>query len=133
VRITWRRQADHEATIRGLFERQGFPEASIPKVHYGYIAGREELHALVSRENLGGNGTPDWRWHISLSAQGRVPNWEELSTAAHDLRPGVPMTVGVPPKSWWLNVHPDVLHLYETKDANLLAQWRHERRGDAPT
>jgi hypothetical protein len=39
----------------------------------------------------------------------------------------------VPPRSWWINVHPHVLHLYEIKDMALTAQWRAEARGDRPT
>jgi hypothetical protein len=86
------------------------------------------LTALVGREPLGINGS-DWRWHISVrygdpGHNGRVPSWEELVTAAHELRPGVCFVVGVPPRSWWMSVHPDVLHLHETRDEALIEQYR---------
>jgi hypothetical protein len=45
----------------------------------------------------------------------------------------VPFVVGVPPRSWWMNVHPDVLHLVETRDQALIESWRDERQGHAVT
>lgn len=93
----------------------------------------ERLHAMVGRENIGAEGEPDWRWHVSVSAQQDVPGWADLVAVAHRLRPGVPFVVGVPPRSWWINVHPHVLHLWETADDHLIRQWRREARGDAPS
>lgn len=82
-------------------------------------------------------GEPDWRWHISVShfdgSTDRVPAWAALVAIAHDVRPGVPMVVGVPPRSMWMNVHGGVLHLVETRDHNLVEQWRHEAKGHVPT
>jgi hypothetical protein len=94
-----------------------------------------QLFALVSRDEI---APTDWRWHISVrygdpGENGRVPLWEELVETGHALRPGVPFVVGVPPRSWWINVHPHVLHLYETRDHALVEQWRTERRGDRPS
>ena len=86
------------------------------------------LTALVGREPVGPERL-DFRWHISLSASGRVPSWEELSAAAHELRPGVAFAVGVPPQSWWINVHRHTLHLWELRDEALLEQWLGERMG----
>ena len=91
---------------------------------------RDGLTALVGREPVVDG---DERWHISLSGPGRVPRWEELADAAHELRPGVPMAVGIPPRSWWLNVHPHTLHLWELRDAHLIAEWHRNARGDQPT
>jgi hypothetical protein len=133
--MRWVRQPEHEAQLRPMFEDQGFPEASIPKVFYGFDGDTEVLHALVARDDLGtaGGGAPDWRWHISISAEGRVPAWSEVAEAGHDLRPGIVFVLGVPPKSWWINVHPNVLHLWEVRDDRLVDAWRSERRGDAPS
>lgn len=88
------------------------------------------VRALVGRERWT-DGTA--RWHISVSTETRVPTWAELSTAAHELRPGVPFCMGVPPKSWWVNIHPNVLHLWETNDPGLLEEWRQNARGDTPS
>jgi hypothetical protein len=90
------------------------------------------LRALLGREPVDTNAD-DWRWHVSMSRPDRVPNWDELVSAAHELRPGVVFVIGVPPRSWWLNVHPHTLHLWESRDQNLVAQWRSERRGDEPS
>jgi hypothetical protein len=94
-----------------------------------------QLTALVSRDEI---AAADWRWHVSVrygdpGENGRVPTWDELVETGHALRPGVPFVVGVPPRSWWINVHPHVLHLYETRDVALVEQWRSERRGDRPS
>jgi hypothetical protein len=88
----------------------------------------------MGREPVG----DDMRWHLSVrygdpGVNGRVPGWDELVQAAHELRPGVVFVVGIPPRSWWINVHPHVLHLYESRDEPLVAAWRDEARGDAPT
>jgi hypothetical protein len=95
------------------------------------------LTAAMGREPYG-HGNDDVRWHISVrygdpGINGRVPTWEEIVQTAHELRPGVPFVVGVPPRSWWMNVHPDVLHLVETRDQALIESWRDERQGHAVT
>ena len=94
-----------------------------------------KLTCLVGREPY---AKDDWRWHISVrygdpGSDGRIPNWEELVVSAHALRPGVPFVVGIPPRSWWMSVHPHVLHLVETKDEAMIENWRHNARGDRPT
>lgn len=98
--------------------------------------GRDELHAILSRDNIAApRDVPDERWHLSVSGDGRVPSWDEIAAACHALRPGVTFVVGVPPRSYWINVNENVLHAYETRDANLEAQWLAEGRGvgDKPT
>jgi hypothetical protein len=96
---------------------------------------RDGRTALMGREPY---GPDDMRWHISVrhgevNVDGRIPTWDEMVDTAHALRPGVPFVVGVPPRSWWMNVHPHVLHLIETKDQPLIARWREERMGTPPT
>jgi hypothetical protein len=88
------------------------------------------LNALIAREEIADD---DLRWHISVSRQDRLPDWGELVTAAHELRPGIVFVIGVPPKSWWINIHPFCLHLFETRDPHLIEQWRAEGRGDRHT
>lgn len=108
-------------------------EVPPPKV----MAHRDGRLAMVGYEP-----TPsgDLRWHISLRISdeslpggGRIPNWRELVTTAHELRPGVVFVIAVPPKSWWMNVHPHVLHLWETHDNHLIEGWRMEAMGHTPT
>jgi hypothetical protein len=88
------------------------------------------LAALVGREPV---VEGDLRWHISVSCAERLPHWHELVDAAHALRPGVVFVIGMPPRSWWINVHPYCLHLWETTDAHLVSEWRANARGDRPT
>lgn len=103
--------------------------------------GTVAYHAAIARAKQrtravpleGGLPTSPLRWHISLRGPGRVPTWEELVDVAHQLRPGVPFVLAVPPRSLWMNVHPHVLHLWETADEPLLEEWRVNARGDAPT
>jgi hypothetical protein len=95
--------------------------------------GTDVLHAVLTRDPLPGVNGLDPRWHLSVSAQRSVPKWNELAAACHELRPGVPFVIGVPPRSQWINVNDHVLHCLQTNDATLLDQWRWEGRGDRPT
>lgn len=91
---------------------------------------------LMTRDDQtsGTNRLPDWRWHISIAGRDlQVPDWDTLASVAHEVRPGVPFVLGVPPKSWWINVHPGTLHMWETTDTNLIESWRLQRRGDTPS
>ena len=101
-------------------------ESPPPRMHE-----RAGIRALVGREHWKADGT--LRWHISVSGPGRVPTWEELVRAAHELRPGVPFCMGVPPQTWWMNVHPHVLHMWETTDAGLIEEWRMNAQGHLVT
>lgn len=96
------------------------------------------LTAFIGREPYGPYDDPDVRWHISVrygnpGENGRIPTWEEVVQTAHELRPGVVFVVGVPPRSWWLNVHPHVLHLVETRDEPLIESFRGQALAHAPS
>lgn len=110
-------------------------ERSNPDVPAPGAYERGELFAMIGREPLADD---DWRWHISVrygdpGHNGRICTWEEIVCAAHDLRPGVCFVIGVPPRSWWMNIHPHVLHLHETKDEALIAEFRRNASGMVPT
>jgi len=105
---------------------------------YDARADTRRYSVIVSRDNLASPdvsllATDEWRWHISVAGEDDVPRWRDLVAIAHELRPGVPFAVGVPPRSWWMSVHPHCLHLWQIEDAALVAQWRHERMGVAPS
>lgn len=124
----WSKDREGTARIKDVWATQ-MPGAPTPDIYK-----KEMATAIVGREPVGPDyDDPDPRWHISVSRPDRVPTWEEMVAAAHELRPGVCFVIGVPPKSWWLNVHPNCLHLWELRDTNLINQWRSERRGDQPT
>lgn len=121
----WKIDADWQRQLKEVWDRE-MPGAPQPRA-----LRRGLLAALVGREPVGGVGAP--RWHISVQHRDRVPSWDELVQAAHDLRPGVVFVLGVPPRSWWLNAHPRVLHLWETTDAGLVDEYRVNARGDRPS
>lgn len=126
--------ADRAVTRNAEWTRRPFPAEALPA--WKAVNGehpppecyqhRNGLSAMVGRERWA-DGTR--RWHVSLrfgnpGVSGRVPSWDELVDALHALRPGVPFVIGVPPRSWWMNVHPDVLHAWETRDQGLINEWR---------
>jgi hypothetical protein len=119
---------EHE--VRRALEAGGCPESALPRVFVGYNGNIEVLHCLLSREEW---RPGDERWHISISTSTRVPVWGEIAETCHELRPGVPFVLGVPPRSLWMNVHPYVLHMWETKDDAMLEQWRLNAIGDRPS
>lgn len=89
----------------------------------------EEWCCIMGRENHGTATTPDLRWHISLSMtkhQGTndVPIWRDFVALVHHLRPGVPFVIGIPPANMWMNLNPNVLHAWETRDETLIRHWR---------
>lgn len=108
---------------------------SNPPVPAPVVYTKGSLEALMGREPIGPDqaNLEDLRWHISVRGPKRVPTWQELVRAAHELRPGVVFCVPMPPRTWWLNVHEHVLHLWEIRDPNLENQWRSESLGQEPT
>lgn len=93
--------------------------------------GKREFSVLLTRDEI---QPADERWHLSIAGRdGKVPEWDDIAALAHRLRPGITFVLGVPPKSWWINIHPGCLHLWELRDAALEGQWRSERRGDTPS
>lgn len=114
----------------GIAWRSMMGEHPLPK-SYLHDDGRV---AMVGREYAGGDpASGDLRWHISVRARDRAPTWGEVVDTAHELRPGVVFCVGVPPRSWWLNVHEHVLHLWEVRDELLIQEYRVNATGDEPT
>ena len=94
-----------------------------------YVRGME-FHVLASRDEI---KPGDARWHLSISGKSNVPPWDVMVAIAHVARPGICFVIGVPPRSWWINIHPNVLHLWELKDGPLLDQWKAEAQGHEPT
>lgn len=94
-----------------------------------YVQG-QPFHVLTTRDQI---EMGDLRWHLSISGERTVPPWNVMVAIAHAVRPGVCFVIGVPPRSWWLNLHPNVLHLWELKDEGLLDQWKTEAQGHAPS
>jgi hypothetical protein len=100
-----------------------------------FVNDRLGVSVILSRDELSQDydHEPDPRWHLSMVGPNRVPTWNEMAEACHTLRPGVVFVMGIPPRSWWINIHPDCLHAWEVKDDNLTHQWRDERSGHTPS
>lgn len=100
-----------------------------------YVRKKENLIALIGREPVGHDqaALEDLRWHISVSGENAVPTWQQMVMAAHELRPGVVFCVPMPPRTWWINVQPNTLHLWEIRDTMLETQWRSEGMGSPPS
>jgi hypothetical protein len=125
-------KAPHNSAFEQAWRQQYGEAAAVPQ---RYIVGPSDepaVNALVNREPVDVAGE-DLRWHISISRPDRLPSWDDCVAAAHELRPGVCFSIGIPPRSWWINVHPYVLHLFETRDPHLVAMWQAEGRGDRHT
>lgn len=68
--------------------------------------GPKTLLVLCNREH--------GEWHISVSAVGRYPTWDELRDVAWVLKPDVQFKVVVPTKGKpYLNVHEHCIHLWQ--------------------
>lgn len=126
-------ERDVPEVVRQVWRDNGMPEDQHPRsfvsdasTQYSVLLGREQIGTLE-------DSSPDMRWHISVAHATHLPEWADLAEIAHTLRPGVPFGIAVPPRSWWINIHDYCLHVWETKDQNLIDQWRAESRGDAPT
>ena len=54
--------------------------------------------------------------HLSISLAHRIPNYEEMKQARYDLIPnGRWMAQVFPPPKYFVNIHPNVLHLWEVQ------------------
>lgn len=129
--MTWKRDADMERKLQATFAQRGYPAELIAAMQYW--ASDEGLVAFVGREYCGGREKDPLRWHISVRGEGTTPTWAQLAEAAHAIRPGVHFVLMVPPKSLWMNVHEDVLHLWETDDPALVNEARTNAAGHTPT
>src|SRR5215831_13463101 len=103
-------------------------EARLDTRAYSVILSRDPVgpvgrHRARALEVFGGvqneDDLLDFRWHLSIAGTRAVPRWSDITAITHRLRPGVPFVIGVPPRSWWINVHEHCLHLWEIRDENL--------------
>jgi hypothetical protein len=66
--------------------------------------------------------------HVSVSARGRLPKWDEL-VSVKEIFMGTTSTVlqVIPPRGQYVNDHPNVLHLWQCLDRDVTPDFR--RRG----
>ena len=54
------------------------------------------------------------RWHLSISTSYRYPTWDEIREARYALCPDdITMAMLLPPRSQYVNLHPNCFHLHE--------------------
>jgi hypothetical protein len=57
------------------------------------------------------------RWHLSISRTDRYPSWDEIKEARYALLPDdCTMAMLLPPKSEYVNLHPNCFHLHELSE-----------------
>lgn len=60
------------------------------------------------------------RWHLSIAHPRRYPTWDEIKDARYRLVPDdVHMVMALPPKKFYLNLHPNAFHLWELMELSL--------------
>ena len=92
--------------------KDAFP-ATIPYVEDIRCFVKGPLRAIISKD-LG-------RWHMSISCSDRHPTWEEIKQARYDLLPDdIFMVQILPPKKYFVNVHPHTFHLWELREPELI-------------
>lgn len=63
--------------------------------------------------------------HLSVSRRDRVPNWDEMVRIKEIFLGKESLAVQVfPPRSEWVNLHPNCLHLYQCLDECPLPDFR---------
>lgn len=68
-------------------------------------------------------GKEKGRWHLSIAHPKRLPTWEELRDARYEFTPAdVTMVMVLPRPEQYVNIHPNCLHLWETKD-KIRGEW----------
>jgi len=83
-----------------------------------YMSRLLELAAILtcSRENDG----REWL-HLSVSHARRLPNWKEFVSVKELFLGDREAYQVVPPKARYVNIHPNVLHLFALRDATATA------------
>jgi hypothetical protein len=64
-----------------------------------------DLLAIASIEPTGA--------HISVSAPGRYPTWDEIASIKERAFPDVRMVMALPPRAEYVNLHQTCLHIWE--------------------
>lgn len=88
-----------------------------PGLEYARLFSLGRCRILVAHEGPIG-------WHLSISHPTRYPTWDEICKARYELLPDdVTMAQILPPKSEYVNVHPNCFHLHEIRGEMLPPSW----------
>lgn len=101
--------------------KNGWKEIPAPQIvgmehlgtHYVYNKAftKGGCNVWVTRDRY---NTGEVRWHMSISRTDRYPVWDEIRDARYDLLPDeITMGMLLPPKSEYVNLHPNCFHLHE--------------------
>lgn len=71
----------------------------------GDVYRADGLTAIASIEPTGA--------HISISAPGRYPTWDEIASIKERVFPELPMVMALPPRAEYVNIHTTCLHIWE--------------------
>lgn len=95
--------------------------------YFAFCDTRGPYSVIASRDNISTiDEIPDLRWHVSVALSTGVPRWSDFVAIVQEVRPGVMFCVPMPPRQFWINVNPNTLHVWETKDERLERMWREE-------
>jgi hypothetical protein len=82
------------------------PEKIYPTGVFDYING---TRVIVSQDA--------GYWHMSISHPNRYPTFDEIRDARYEFMPdNIVAAMLYPPKSEYINVHPNCFHLWEIKE-----------------
>lgn len=112
--LDWRRLTDRESAILAGMKSNAPPWFEV------WERPRSALRVIRSLDVYPGETL---RWHLSVSTPVRLPSWEEMGRARDALMPAdVFLCIQHPPREFWMNFHPNVLHMMELRDPGLIAQ-----------
>lgn len=67
-------------------------------------------------------GIENGKWHLSISHPNRYPQWDEIKEARYRFVPDRAMMVMIlPPRSEYVNIHPNCFHLHEIDERTIEA------------
>jgi hypothetical protein len=53
------------------------------------------------------------KYHLSISHHRRQPSWNEIKEIKYQLLPDTNMTISLPPKNEYVNIHNNCFHIFE--------------------
>lgn len=116
------RRPDLEREHAKQMREAGIPASAFSDLQLGTLGNCRIICAREGKER---------RWHLSVSHPFRLPTWDEINAARDACIPADAwLCQPMPPKEFWVNLHPHVLHLWQVKDRELIAQWAFDGCGD---
>jgi hypothetical protein len=101
--------------------RDPLPLVQLPLPSGGEICGAPtQLYRLGECRVIVTRNPPDYRYHMSIAHRDRYPTWDEIAEARYRILPDwLRMALILPPKSEYVNLHPNCFQLMEVRDPGL--------------